>query len=228
MRLKRAKTSSRAKKPVRSSRAKKPTAASSASHVAGAAKARVIALGTFCAIVAVALLSAREDTPKTAADRELSAVSSTSEAVSSTSEIDTPRRRDAMKPEVVKASPAVEHHTAPASAPAVASDDGSAIARSAPADNRPPIDDDRSTTLTGCLENDEGVFRLTDVSGAEAPMSRSWKAGFLKKRPASIEVADGVGTLSLRSFVGRRVSTSGTLIDREMRANAVRAVGACE
>jgi hypothetical protein len=83
-------------------------------------------------------------------------------------------------------------------------------------------------TITGCLESDEGTFRLTDASGADAPTSRSWKSGFLKKRPAQIELADAVGTLNLRQHVGRRVATTGTLIDREMRAHSVRRIGACE
>src|SRR5690349_3841736 len=46
-----------------------------------------------------------------------------------------------------------------------------------------------SATISGCLENDEGTFRLTEASGASAPTSRSWKSGFLKKRPAHIQLA---------------------------------------
>ena len=85
-----------------------------------------------------------------------------------------------------------------------------------------------SVTIAGCLENDEGTFRLSDASGADAPTARSWKSGFLKKRPAQIELADAVGTLNLRNHVGRRVAATGTLIDRELRARSVRLVGACE
>ncbi len=84
-----------------------------------------------------------------------------------------------------------------------------------------------SATISGCLESDEGTFRLIDASGANAPTSRSWKSGFLKKRPAHIELADGVGTLNLRSHVGRRVAATGTLADRVMRVDSVRVVGAC-
>ena len=84
-----------------------------------------------------------------------------------------------------------------------------------------------SVTIAGCLENDEGTFRLSDASGADAPTARSWKSGFLKKRPTQIELADAVGTLNLRNHVGRRVAATGTLIDRELRARSVRLVGAC-
>ena len=83
-------------------------------------------------------------------------------------------------------------------------------------------------TLAGCLESDEGTFVLTDPSGTSAPASRSWKSGFLKKRPASIELADAAGTLNLRQNVGRRVAATGTLIDREMRTVSVRRIGSCE
>ena len=92
----------------------------------------------------------------------------------------------------------------------------------------PERDRTASATISGCLENDEGTFRLTDASGANAPTARSWKSGFLKKRPAHIELTDGVGTLNLRSHVGRRVAATGTLSDRVMRVDAVRVVGACE
>ena len=86
-----------------------------------------------------------------------------------------------------------------------------------------------TATITGCLEKeDEGTFRLTDASGTDAPTSRSWKSGFLKKRPAHIELADGVGTLNLRNLIGRRVAASGTLVERELRAHSVRPVGTCE
>ena len=85
-----------------------------------------------------------------------------------------------------------------------------------------------AVTITGCLERGEGTFRLTDASGSDAPTKRSWKSGFLKKRAAHVELADGVGTLNLRNHVGRRVSATGTLVDRELRARSVRFVGPCE
>jgi hypothetical protein len=85
-----------------------------------------------------------------------------------------------------------------------------------------------TVTLAGCVESDEGAFVLTDASGTNAPASRSWKSGFLKKRSAPIELADPVGTLNLRQHVGRRVAATGTLIDREMRTLSVRRIGSCE
>jgi hypothetical protein len=240
MRVKKSKTS-RAKKPARASRAKKSpgasasSGASTSSHAAWDARTRAIVLGIFCMIVAVALLSAREETPHPRAGR--ADIPITAAALG----MDTPGRTETMKPSVAKASPVVAKDDRAAVAPSAAADSRPTMADSRPTmdEGRLPIEDAASppqaqpdtvaaVTVSGCLENDEGVFRLTDVSGSDIPTGRSWKSGFLRKRPASIEVADAVGTLTLRSFVGRRVSTSGTLIEREMHARTVRVVGACD
>lgn len=82
-------------------------------------------------------------------------------------------------------------------------------------------------TLTGCLQHDDGTFRLKDTAGAEAPKSRSWKSGFLKKRAASVEIVDSANRLGLPTHVGQRVTVTGILLDREMRARAVQRLGVC-
>jgi len=81
-----------------------------------------------------------------------------------------------------------------------------------------------AVTITGCLERDDETFRLKDTGGADAPKSRSWKTGFLKKGSASIEVVDAANRLKLTKYVGQRVSLTGTLVDREMRARALQRV----
>lgn len=126
---------------------------------------------------------------------------------------DAPRPREAAKTAVAKASTT----TAPKSS---AAQTGRTSA--------PQAERASQVTISGCLESDGEAFRLTDASGADAPTSRSWKSGFLKKRPASIELTDAAGTLNLRHHVGRQVAATGTLVDREMRAHWVRRVGACE
>ena len=80
------------------------------------------------------------------------------------------------------------------------------------------------TTVSGCLERDGDAFRLKDTTGTEVPTSRSWRSGFLKKGPASIEIVDAANSLSLSNHVGQRVSVSGTLEDREMQARSLRRV----
>jgi hypothetical protein len=82
----------------------------------------------------------------------------------------------------------------------------------------------QSVTITGCLERADAAFRLKDTAGDEAPKVRSWKSGFLRKGPASIELIDAVHTLKLSNHVGRRVSVSGTLVDREMHVRSLRLV----
>jgi hypothetical protein len=85
-----------------------------------------------------------------------------------------------------------------------------------------------AVTVTGCLAVDDETFWLKDPSGADAPKSRSWKSGFLKKRAAAIEVVDGARSLRLASYVGQRVAATGVLVDREMRARSLRPIaGSC-
>jgi hypothetical protein len=77
-------------------------------------------------------------------------------------------------------------------------------------------------TITGCLERDHETFRLKNTSGANAPTSRTWKSGFLKKGPATIEVVDSANRLRLSNQVGRRVNVTGVLVDREMQLRSLR------
>jgi hypothetical protein len=167
-------------------------------------------------VVAAAFVTAREDVPRVDAERDhLSPAALTVDA---------------------GAAPALKEKTTPAAkAPALATADApvAAIERAVDepqAEREPEQEPDRTTpvTITGCLERDEGAFRLTDASGANAPTARSWKSGFLRKRPAHIDLADAVGTLGLRNHIGRRVAATGTLIDRELRAHSVRPVGSCD
>ncbi|MDO8677417.1 MAG: hypothetical protein Q7R30_02480 [Acidobacteriota bacterium] len=82
-------------------------------------------------------------------------------------------------------------------------------------------------SLTGCLQHDDGTFRLKDTAGADAPKSRNWKSGFLRKRAASVEVVDSANRLGLPTHVGQRVTVTGVLLNKEMRARAVQRVGVC-
>ena len=85
-------------------------------------------------------------------------------------------------------------------------------------------DEPIATTVTGCLElRDDGMFQLKDTDGEHAPKARSWKSGFIKKGAAKIAVFDAGNRLKLGTHVGYRVSVSGTLTDRDMRARALRA-----
>ena len=83
-------------------------------------------------------------------------------------------------------------------------------------------------TITGCLETDEETFRLSNTTGSEAPKSRSWKTGFLKKRSAAIAIVDASG-VGLPAHVGQRVALTGLLVEHDMQVRSLRRVAAsCE
>ena len=87
-----------------------------------------------------------------------------------------------------------------------------------------PVRTFSSVTITGCLERRDDGFRLTDTDGSDAPKARSWKSGFLKKGSASLEVVDAGNRVKLPSHVGRRVSVTGLLDDRELQVRSLRRV----
>ena len=116
------------------------------------------------------------------------------------------------KPETANAaSPAVAVAATPVKAPAAS---GAKTARA---------------TVVGCLEGEGVAFRLTDTTGADAPKARNWKSGFLKKGAAPVKLVGASNALNLASNVGRRVSVTGTLANREMEAHAMhRVAGSCK
>jgi hypothetical protein len=82
-------------------------------------------------------------------------------------------------------------------------------------------------TITGCLEisTDGDSFRLSDVEGVDAPKSRSWRSGFLKKRPAPVTLADPPDRKALTTNVGRRVAATGQLAGRDLTVSSLHVVG---
>jgi hypothetical protein len=83
-------------------------------------------------------------------------------------------------------------------------------------------------TITGCLEVsvDQDEFRLTDTEGVDAPRSRSWRSGFLKKRSAPVALVGPSDRLALQTQVGRRVAATGLLSSHDLKVSALRVVGA--
>jgi hypothetical protein len=82
-------------------------------------------------------------------------------------------------------------------------------------------------TITGCLEIsvDHDEFRLTDTEGVDAPRSRSWRTGFLKKRSAPVALVEPADRLALQPHVGRRVAATGMLTSHDLKVSALRVVG---
>jgi hypothetical protein len=86
-----------------------------------------------------------------------------------------------------------------------------------------------SVTITGCLELDDDTFRLRNTTGVDAPKSRSWKTGFLKRSSASIDVVDASNSLKLPDHIGQRVTVTGLLVDREMQVRSLeRVASSCD
>jgi hypothetical protein len=85
-------------------------------------------------------------------------------------------------------------------------------------------------TITGCLEVsvNQDEFRLTDTEGVDAPRSRGWRTGFLKKRSAPVALVEPADRLALRAHVGRRVAATGLLTSHDLKVSALRVVGLCE
>src|SRR5262249_29948710 len=84
-----------------------------------------------------------------------------------------------------------------------------------------------TVTVTGCLETsgNDNRFRLTDTEGTDAPRSRSWRTGFLRKRSPSVALVEPPDPHALQAQVGQRVAATGLLASRELRVTSVRVVG---
>jgi hypothetical protein len=102
----------------------------------------------------------------------------------------------------------------------------SATESAAESDANAVVQESAPVTIVGCLEFDGDTFRLQDTSGVDAPKSRSWKSGFLKKRSASITINDAFNGLTLSNYVGQRVEATGLLSSREMQVRSLQRVAA--
>jgi hypothetical protein len=82
--------------------------------------------------------------------------------------------------------------------------------------------------IQGCLQAGNEGFWLKDTSGADAPASRSWRTGFLKKRSTSVEVVDASESLGLANYLGQRVAATGSLTNRRLQLRSLhRVAGSC-
>src|SRR5262245_27319358 len=96
-----------------------------------------------------------------------------------------------------------------------------------PAPASPAADESAAVTVTGCLESsgNDNRFRLTDTDGIDAPKSRSWRTGFLRKRSTSVALVEPPDPHALQAQVGQRVTATGLLTNRELRVTSLRAIG---
>jgi hypothetical protein len=196
----------KAKQTPRSTQSKIPAGAKPSPRQAWPVSGPAIVLGVICIVGAAALISARQPSPR----RDVSAVDAPPEASTSLTSVPVAARLEPTK-SVASKPPAPA--TAPVSKPPEAS---VPVAKLQPLDVaklhsmesvKTPVAAESTpnavvpnvapVTITGCVELVGGRFWLTDTSGVEAPKSRSWKTGFLKKRPSRIEFVDAIDTLTL-------------------------------
>lgn len=216
--LKRMSELKRPAEPARSIPSKHIGAAKPSARPRWAMSPPAIALGVIGVVAAAALITAGQPSPAT----DGAGAGAPRVADASFASAPAPARAEASKPAAAKApvTPAVS--TAPkAAAPRPAAP--AAATTTAQSAIAPAV------TVTGCVERDGERFWLKDTSGADAPKSRSWRSGFLKKRPSRVELVDATDTLRLSSLVGRRVAATGVLANREMQARSLRSIAAsCE
>lgn len=81
-----------------------------------------------------------------------------------------------------------------------------------------------AAVIEGCLEQAGQTFRLKNTSGEDAPKTRSWKSGFLKKGTRPVDVVDWNDRL--KDHVGERITVSGMFVDGEMHVRTLRRVAA--
>jgi hypothetical protein len=95
-----------------------------------------------------------------------------------------------------------------------------------PARVSPDAAEPGTVTITGCLEGsvNEHQFRLTDTDGVDAPRSRSWRSGFLKKHSTSVALVDPPDPHALQAQVGQRVAATGRLTSQELRMTSLRVI----
>jgi len=83
-----------------------------------------------------------------------------------------------------------------------------------------------TVTVTGCLETSgKNQFRLTDTEGVDAPKSRSWRSGFLKKSSTSVALVAPPDPYTLQTQAGQRITATGQMTNRELRVTSLQVIG---
>jgi len=235
----------KAKPATRSRRSKHSAGAKTSARFPWLMTPQAVVLGTICLLAGAALIAARQPSSHSSTIASIGAPPDASSPEVNPPTVNPPTAKPApSRPETRKvvvpqtaARAAVPMRTAtvPARKPTAVESVKPSVAETLPATPMPApaaarSEDERAptVTITGCLERDEETFWLKNVSGADAPKSRSWKSGFLKKRSSPIELMDPTSALRLRGYVGERIAATGVLTNRELRARSVRRVaGSC-
>jgi hypothetical protein len=220
--------SKRAKKQRHSTQSNRSRSAARAKNSASGSwsiSSLAIALAVICVATTAALIAARQ--PSHSAS--VASVDAPTDATASLKQVPAPVEPKTTTVAKAAVSTAVRTSAAPPSrpkTPAGAMTKAPAVesVMTGPASSTTKVDasDSAQLTISGCLQADGQSFWLKDTSGVDAPRSRSWRSGFLKKRSASVDVVAASDTLKLTNYVGQRVAATGTLLNREMRAHSLR------
>lgn len=220
-------------KPPRSVRSKESVRAKKSTRVPSGIHATAMVLVVIGAVAAATLIAAhqprhRGDVATVAASSELNAAP---KRAIPAAQPETKKNVGTNVPAAPHATFTVAARTARASTASLELVKNMAVER--PADSfvtasavKAEVQEPAAVIITGCLEFDGDTFLLHDTSGVDAPKSRSWKSGFLKKRSTPITISDAANTLTLSNYVGQRVAATGMLISREMQVRSLQRVAA--
>jgi hypothetical protein len=212
----------KAKQPLGSPRSKNSAGARNRMRAPWAISSPAIGLGVICVIAAAALITAGQPSHRVDVTRA-DAPPDTNAPLEHVSMAARPTTKKTVVSRVPATPAAAKTHTADVSIrkmPTVESVKAPAVESTGKAD----VQKLAPVTITGCLARDNETFWLKDTSGVDAPTSRSWKSGFLKKRPSRIELVDTTQTLNLPSHLGQHVAATGIVMNRKMGARSLRRV----
>jgi hypothetical protein len=191
------------KRPTQPARLKNSVGSRNSARLPWPISSRAIVLGVTCVVAAAALIAASRSGPGPDVAR---AATVSKQMTPASKSVRAQVAQSTVKP------------TAVVSAPQAA-----AVSSKGPA----PVEEIAPVTITGCLERDGVTFWLNDVSGVpDTPKGRSWKSGFLKKRPSRVGVVSTTNALKLPNHVGERVAATGAFMNGAMRARSLRRLAA--
>lgn len=191
------------KRPARAARSKNSVSARSSVAFPWPMRSRAMVLGATCVVAAAALITVSQSGSGPVAARAADVTMHLTPASKS-----------------IRATAA---QVAAKSAAVIPATQAAAVASKA----QPEVHETAPVTVTGCLERDGVTFWLKDTSGMpDTPKGRSWRSGFLKKRPSRVGVVSASNAVKLPNYVGERVAATGALMDGQMRARSLRRVAA--
>jgi hypothetical protein len=220
-------------KPPRSVRSKESVRAKKSTRIPSGINAKTMVLVVIGVVAAATLIAAHQPSQRT----DVATVAASSE-LNAAPKRATPAAQPETKKNVGTNVPAAPHATFTVAARTARANTASlelvknvAVERPAKAfvmasAVKADVQEPAAVIITGCLEFDGDTFLLHDTIGVDAPKSRSWKSGFLKKRSAPITISDAANTLTLSNYVGQRVAATGMLIGREMQVRSLQRVAA--